>query len=898
MSKEIPNKDEKHRPEPEALLKIAAEEESQEIKKRGKLTIFLGYCAGVGKTYTMLEAINRRVKENLDAVIGYVETHKRKETDALLQGLTIIPRTTYQYKGTTIQEMDLDAILLRKPQLATVDELAHTNAPGARHSKRYKDVEELLAAGIDVYTTLNIQHLESLNDVVAKITGIKTRETIPDKVLEKADEIVVVDVAIPELLQRIREGKVYIRDQAIHAIQNFFNEGNLTALRELTLRRAAKRVDAEMQRYVQRHSITGPMASSERLLVCVSTLASGTELVRSGSLLATGLDATWSVIHVESSQVPLPSKIDQNNLSKTLELAQELGAQIIQIDGNDIAAEIVNYAKEENVTKIIIGKPHKFPWYKFYKSSIVDQLIAASTGIDVHVIDLNIKTEERPEIQIKTSFAWHRYFYSLILIALTTFIGTQLLFSKEIVLLFYATAIILSAIFFGLGPSIFAVIVSIFTFDYVFDPHQFSINIFDLQFLTTASLTLATCALINYIVNNVRRRFEAFKLYTRKTSSLYGLSRDLTIAVDTNAIFKAAHKHINQLFHCSTAFFLKEKNSLKTVMIDKDFPWDAREKSVASWVLQNSDLAGWNTDTLPGAASMFLPIHTNQGIFGVVGINFKNKTNKINPTDKDLLHSFISQISLAIERAYLVDELRQSLLMREKEVIQTALFDSVSRDLHTPLILIKDLLNELINYKVVDEKSRHDLLLAAFDETKKMKQLIDNLLDMARLESGAFKLVITETNIKNLIHTAVSQFKTHLTHRKVTINVSENLPHVPLDFSFMLKVITNLIDNAIRYSDIHLPIDIDCSLHQDFLEIKIQDKGIGIPADDLEHIFDKFYRVKRPQSYLGTGLGLSICRHIVTAHKGKIWAENRIGGGSIFFVHLPLSKTNKQIKPI
>ncbi len=878
-----------NRPEPEAFLPIAKAEES---RKKGKLKIFLGYSAGVGKTFAMLEAIRRRQKDGMDAVIAYVETHKRKETEALLEGIEIIPRGVSSYRGTTLEEMDLDAVLRRRPQLAAVDELAHTNAPDSRHIKRYQDIQELVAAGIDVYTTLNIQHLESLNDVIAKISGVRMRETIPDRVLQEADEIEVVDIPIGELLQRLKEGRIYVPEQAQRALQSFFNEGNLTSLRELTLRRAAKSVDAQMQGYIQTKAIEGPWPSRERILVCVSAYPSSTELVRAASLLATGLDAQWFAVYVESPFKSKVSDVDRNQITKTLELAQELGAQVVTLTADDIAPEIIAYALRHNITKIIIGKPLKHQWQGFFKNNLVDEIIQHSGDIDVQVINRTLdKRDKSVTAFIRPKSPWYYYLNSVIIVVIATLISFALkpFFAATNLVMIYILAVVISAFWWGRGPSIVAAVLGVGVFDFVFVPPYFTFVVSDIEYLLTFFVLFVVGMVISFLTGQTRQQTENMRQRERRTAALYGLSRELAKALNLDEIIKAFVKHASQTFDCFTAVFLKEKNGIMEKFIEEHFPFNEREKAVTEWVFQNNQVAGCNTDTLPAASSIYFPLSTSGGMWGVIGINLKDTNNKMTMDDRNLLESFVTQCTLAIERVALVEESRQIQLMREKENMQSALFDSISHDLKTPLVSIKGSLSSLLEAGNLDERTKKGLVENAYEETNRMNQLISNLLDMARLEAGGLKLSLKLSEVRDVVGSTLKQFEGLLTGRKVTINIPDDLPHIPIDFSLMSKVLANVIDNAIKYAPFsNLPIDIEAVKNDGFVEIRVLDRGLGIPVDDLEAIFDKFYRVKRPENFEGTGLGLSICKRIVEAHKGRIWAENRPDGGSIITIALPV----------
>ncbi len=883
----MPNKtsgnDPSKRPDPEALLKVAKAEEADSSK--GRLKIFLGYSAGVGKTFAMLEMARRLKKDGVDIVIGYVETHKRAETEALLEGLEILPRKAVSYRNTTLYEMDLDAVLNRRPKIAVVDELAHTNVPGSRHTKRYQDIEELLSNGIDVYTTLNIQHIESLNDVIAKVTLIKMHETVPDTILDEADEIEVVDLPIGELIKRLREGKVYFSEQAERALQNYFNEGNLASLRELTLRRAAKRIDTQMQSLLP----SGLRSARERLLVCVSSYASSAELVRSAKLLAAGLDAEWSAVYVETGQKL--SEEAEDRVTRTLRLAEELGAKPVTLSGGNIAEEVIDYARVNQITKILIGKPLKRRLSDILYGSVVDQLIRLSGEIDVYVTTRSTKREEKiRSLKLRKKAAYGSYFGSVLLVLAATIVSALVrdFLEPANLVMFYLLAVVVSAIYLGRGPSIVAAILSVAAFDFFFVPPFFTFTVHDTQYFLTFLVLFAVGLVISTLTTRIKEQAESARAREAFTASLYGLSRDLAGTTNAEAVSESLSRHVLQTLEAPSVVFLKEGESLKPCLAVSEIAPEEREHAVADWVFKNGEAAGWSTDTLPGSSGYYIPLKTVHGIFGVIGVYFKTKAQTLALDRKRLLEAFTSQSALAIERIRLSEEAQKTKLLEEREKLQSALFNSISHDLRTPLVSITGSLSGMLENLKMDEDSRKDLLENAYEEAGRLNRLVGNLLDMARLEANALKVTPSLCEISDVVGAALKALEERLSDRRVTVAIEKDLPHIPMDFSLMMKVLVNLLDNAVKYAPFGLPIDIEAKKKNGFIEIKVLDRGLGIPERDLEYVFDKFYRVKRPQNIEGTGLGLSICKGIVEAHGGKIWAETRPGGGTIVTLSLPI----------
>ncbi len=880
------------RPDPDILLaRIQMEEQGV---SRGRLKIFLGYAAGVGKTYAMLEAARQRQAEGIDVLVGYVETHQRLETEALLTGLEILPRRLVEYRGVRLTEMDVDALLARRPKLALVDELAHTNVPGSRHPKRYQDVEELLAAGIDVYTTLNIQHLESLNDVVAQITEVRVRETIPDSVIDEASEIEVIDLPPDELLKRLQEGKVYIPDQAARAIQKFFRKGNLTALRQMALRRAAERVDEQMLSYMQTRAIPGPWAAAEHLLVCISSSPLAERLVRSARRLADELNAEWVAVYVETPEhIRLPQE-QRDRVARTLLLAEELGGKSCILPGDSVAETVLHYARQHNITKIIAGKPLRSRWDELWRGSVVDRLIQFSGPIDVYVISSQaVPTPAGVKEHWRPTGSWQRYAWAvgLVIIASVICAVLQSIIAPTNLVMIYLVSVVLSAAYLGRGPSIVASFLSVLFFDFLFVPPSLTLAVADTQYLLTFAGLLGVGLVISQLTARVRDQAEAAMHREVDTSALYSLSRDLSVAADLESILRAIISNISQTFSREVVIFLPDPQSshlLKPHSGNSGFIPDENETAVAAWAFQHGQPAGRGTDTLPAAEARYLPMKTVQNIVGVLGVKPRNGSSRLTPEQRRLLEAFTSQAALAIERSKLAEQARQAQILQAAEKLETALLNSISHDLRTPLVSITGALSSLYEDNgAMDAATRRSLLETARDEANRLNRLVGNLLNMTRIEAGAMRVVYQPCDVQDVIGTAVEQLKERLEDRAVIIDLPDELPLIPMDFVLIQHVLVNLLDNAIKYSPSGTPIEIHARLAGAFLEIEIADRGIGIPPEDLSRVFDKFYRVQRPDNVSGTGLGLSICKGIIAAHGGFIAAENRPGGGAIFTLALP-----------
>lgn len=885
-----------NRPDPDALLARVQSETS--TRTRGKLKIFLGYAAGVGKTYAMLQAARQRKEQSIDVVVAYAETHGRQETDALLEGLEILPRKTIEYRGVTLSDMDLDAVLARKPQLALVDELAHTNAEGMRHPKRVQDVLEILDAGIDVYTTLNIQHLESLNDVVAQITGVYVRETLPDSILDTADDIELIDLPPEELLQRLRDGKVYVPEQAQRALNKFFRQGNLTALREMTLRRAAMRVDDQMRDYMRTRAIPGPWAAGERLMVAVSASALGEKLVRRARHLADELNAAWFVVFVETREQLRLSQSQQDQLARTLHLAEELGAQTQTLAANEIVPALMDFARAHNITKIIAGKPLRPRWQEFLRGSLVQQLIRASGEIDVYVVSAQAESAAQ---SLRASWRPHapfiRYVYAALLIAAATILSLLVdpFLSNTNLAMFYLLAVVIAALFLGRGPSVFASVLGVLAFDFIFVPPLLNFAVNDTEYVLTFIALFAVGLVVSELTARVREQADAARQREQDNAALYALSRDLAVTANSKDILRALETNAALVFDRRVTILLPGKTGKELKPIAGDGAELAEnEYGVALWAYEHGQTAGRDTDTLPAAKMRFVPLKTARGILGVIGVTRSDESKPLSPSQRRMFDTFASLVATAIERIQLADTARQAQVRQETEELQNALLNSVSHDLRTPLVSITGALTSLQEDAALDDATRHALIENARGETERLNRLVGNLLDMTRVEAGALHLRLEPSDMQDAIGSALEQLERRLQGRAVRVQLPEDLPLVPMDFALIVQVLVNLIDNALKYSQ--APIEIRAHAQSTQIQVQVLDRGIGIPSAELPYIFDRLYRVQRPEMVSGTGMGLAICKGIVEAHGGTITAENRLGGGTLITFTLPLKNISDATK--
>jgi two-component system sensor histidine kinase KdpD len=880
------------RPSPEAMLKLAQAEEAQ--ADRGKLKIFLGYAAGVGKTFSMLSAARQRKREGRDVVAAYVESHGRAETDALLEGLETMPKLRLSYQGVPLFELNLDAVLTRHPQVALVDELAHTNAPGSRHEKRWQDVQELLTAGIDVYTTVNVQHFESLNDVVEKITGVVVRETVPDNLLDLAAEIQLVDIPPDELLERLSEGKIYIPEQAARAMEKFFQPGNLIALRELSLRRAASRVDDQMRSYMEARAIPGPRTVAERLLVCISGSPFGEKLMRTTRRLADEMKAPWHAVYIETPDTGRFSRENRKQIWRDLRLAESMGATVASVTAATVAEAVAEYAGRHNITKIVVGKPTRPRWRELLRPPIVDQIIRASGEIDVYVVSMNPgerRTATQQRRQLRT-IPWAGHAAAMILVAGATLLCSlvQSFFSPTNMVMFYLLAVVLAAVRLGLQPAVFTAFLGVLAFDFFFVPPVLTLVVADTEYLLTFLVFLTVGLVISSQVARSRERAEALRLREVQTASLYYLSRDLAGAADLVAITGAVLRNIRESLKAEIVVFLADGEQLKIISASENLDLlDLKERAVADWTFRNHQEAGCGTATLGSADLLYLPLKTSANILGVLGVRMTDPADYNSQQHRLLLDAFAGQTAMALERVRFSQQAEQAQILQARENLERALLNSISHDLRTPLASITGALSSLRDQEGLDETARTELLATACEEASRLNRFVGNLLDMTRLEAGAVRLKYTPCDVEELIGCALSVLDPRLGKREIAVRLPPDLPLVMLDMGCMIQVLVNLLDNSLKYSPQDQPIGINARTDREWLVMEVIDHGPGVAEADLERIFDKFHRVPAPEGTRGTGLGLSICKGFVQAHGGKISAAITPGGGLTVTIRLPLA---------
>jgi len=884
--------DRNHRPSPEALLQQAAQE------GQGRLKIFLGAAPGVGKTYKMLTSAQTARAEGIDVAVGVVETHGRTETQALLEGLEILPRRRIEYRDHVLEEMDLDAILARRPALVLVDELAHSNVTGSRHPKRYLDVEELLAAGIDVYTTLNIQHVESLNDVVAQITQIRVRETVPDSILDRADDIEIVDLSPDDLIERLREGKVYVAAEAERALRNYFKPGNLTALRELALRRTAQRVDEQMLRYMQAHAISGPWAAGERVLVCVNEEPSAFGLIRYTKRLADRLHAPWTAAYIETPRHHRLSEAARDRIADALRLAEHLGGQSVTLPGRGIADDIVRYAEANNLTQIVIGKSARSRWFEMVYGSVVRDLLRRSGNISVHVIaGEGDETPAPPAVGAefpRQAFDAKPYLVTTAIVAAALLLGVALQQFLNVlnIALVFLTGVLVVAASFGLWPSLFASLLSVLAYNFFFLPPLYTFTIADPENVLALVAFLVAAVIASNLAAGTRAQALAAGMRARVTEELLSFSRKLSGIASLDDLLWATAFQIASMLKLRVVILMPDGVDLT---VKAGYPpedqLDDSDIAAAKWSWANNHPAGRGSDTLPGAKRLFLPLRTGRGAVGVIGLDRETPGILLSPDTRRLLDALMDLAALAIERIHLQGDLDQARLQAERERLRSALLTSISHDLGTPLASIIGAASSLKSQsESYDAAQRGELVSTILDEAERLNRFVANLLDMTRLEAGAIAPKAEPIDLGEIIGTALRRAGKVLGRHRVTLNVAPDLPMLRLDFVLFEQVLFNLLDNAAKYAPAGSEIEIRARRRDGLVEIHVLDEGEGIPQDQLERIFDKFHRVQQgDRRRPGTGLGLAICRGFVAAMGGTIRARNRTDRrGADFVIEFPV----------
>ncbi len=892
-------RDNESRPSPDALL------ENAEREARGSLKIFLGAAPGVGKTYEMLVSGHRRKADGVDVVVGVVETHGRKETKALLDGLEVVPRRPVPYKGRLLEEMDLDAVLARHPALVLVDELAHTNAPGSRHPKRYMDVLEILAQGIDVYTTLNIQHVESLNDVVAQITRIRVRETVPDSVIDRADDIEIIDLTPADLIERLREGKVYIPETAKRAVENYFSPGNLTALRELALRRTAQRVDEQLLTHMQAHAIPGPWPAGDRVLVVVDEDPRGASLVRYARRLADRLRAPWAALHVETSRSTSLSEVDKDRLAATLQLAERLGGEAITIPGQSVARDIVRHATANNVSHIVVGKPEKPRWKEVFEGSVTHDLIRRAGDISVHVVSgteqdapsKGVAAAEQPR-----RFEIRPYTLSTAYVVAALAVGSvldQFLDVRNIALVFLM-AVLTSALTGGLWPALYACIVSALAFNFFFLEPRYTLTIEDPESVVALLFFLVVAMIASNLTARIQRQAAAARQRARTTEDLYLFSKKLAGTGTLDDVLWATVFQIASMLKVRVVVLLPEGGSIamKAGYPPDDTLADA-DIAAARWAWEHNRPAGRGADTLPGAKRLYLPLRTGRAAIGVVGLDNDKEGPILTPEQQRLFEALADQAAVAIERIQLVADVDKAKLAAEAGRLRSALLTSISHDLKTPLAAIVGAaatLKEL--FPDLPAEARADLLSTVVDESDRLNRFIANLLDMTRIESGAIEPNYSLHYLSDMVGTALRRAAKITARHSIEVDLTPNLPMLKVDPVLFEQVLFNVLDNAAKYAPEGSAIRFEAWRDNGSLVLQVMDEGPGIPQADLERIFDTFYRVRKSDRVrAGTGLGLSISRGFIEAMGGTIEAGNRSDRkGAVFTIRMPVATETAKLE--
>jgi two-component system sensor histidine kinase KdpD len=879
------------RPNPDELL---ARVQADEAKvRRGKLRIFFGYAAGVGKTFAMLEAAQRERGNGVDVAVGYVEPHGRPETESLLEGLERLPTRSLDHRGTHLREFDLDAALARKPALILVDEMAHTNADGCRHAKRWQDIQELLDAGIDVWTTLNVQHIESLNDVIAQVTGVTVRETLPDSVIEQAGDLELIDITPDELIERLHAGKVYVPAQAERAIRNFFQKPNLSALRELSLRQAASRIGREVEIARRQQAPQRTWATAERLMVCVGPSPTTARLLRSAKRMAAAFGCEWLAVSVEPPGGRV-SRAMRERIDRHLQLAERLGAEPVGLVGDKVGQTIVDFARKRNVTKIIVGKTAQPWWRRLLRNTVVDELLESSGDIDVYVIrgerELEKPTSESGAPRRNTE--WQVYARTAVVVGICWLSGLGMLWlglAEANIVMVFLLGVAFVAARYGRGPAVAASISSVLVFDFFFVPPRLTLAFADSQYALTFGVMLVIGLVISTLSVRLRDQVNAAIDRERRTAALHRLSRQLAALAGSDFIVAHASKQLAELFDAEVAIFLREPNGSLSLRHGErtQIATHPQSLAVAQWVLDHEQLAGSGTDTLPDNPALFAPISSSERTIGVVALRPSEVDGLRSPPQQQLLESCAGQIALALERDNLAIEAQEARLRVESEQLRNALLSSVSHDLRTPLAVIAGAASSLIEAPQ-SESTRRELLQTMVDESHRMARLVDNLLDMTRLESGAIELNRQWHVLEELVGSALGRLRRQLAEHSVHVDIPADLPLVSVDGLLFEQVLVNLFENAARHTPPKSRIELSARSDAPNVIIRLIDDGLGLPAGHESRVFDKFFRGSAitTDSRRGVGLGLAICRAIVLAHGGEIAAANRPSGGAEFTIRL------------
>jgi two-component system sensor histidine kinase KdpD len=888
------------RPDPDQLLAHVQAEEARAA--RGRLRIFFGSSAGVGKTYAMLEAARTARANGVDVIVGYVEPHGRVETERLLEGLERLPPLAVRYRGIVRQELDLDAALERRPAIVLVDELAHSNLvggePPARHPKRWQDVEELLHAGINVWTTVNIQHIESLNDLVAQTSGVRQHETIPDRVFDEADEVELIDLPPEDLLARLRAGKIYVADEVATAVDRFFRHSNLLALRELALRRVADRVEAAARASASRTQ-RGRLAA-DRVMVAIGPDAQAEQLVRAGKRMADALDAGWTVVYVETPALLRLSEAERNRRIDLLRLAESLGAETVTLDGPSAAAALLEYAPARHVTRLLVGSPMRRGWRARLRPSTATQLIRHARSFDV----ITIAPSDHPASQGRSSrnaqrspdsnpIRWSRYVWALAITAICTAIASAAnpYFELVNIAMMYLLGVVIVGLKFGRGPSVITALANVAVFDFYFVPPRYSFNVSDAQYLITFGVMLTVALVTASLMASIRQQTRVAGARERRTALLYAMSRELAATRGLSSMAQVAVRHVAEVFQCQAVVLLPDESGKLRRPRNPPLEQSYRraDLAVAQWVADHGQRAGLGTDTLSASPGLYVPLGDRLQPPGVLAVLPSNPRRVLLPEQRHLLETFAGQIGLALERARLAEEAESARVAAESESLRNTLLASISHDLRTPLAVIAGAGSTLAEHgDALDEQTRLRLARSVEAKAQEMSGLVSNVLDLMRFESGKVDLRRDWQTLDDLVGAALREMAERLADHAVEVKLGHDLPPVYVDARLVVQVFVNLLENVAKYTPPGTRVLIVATPDGDFLRIRVDDTGPGLPSGDPARLFEKFQRGAEEGAVVGVGLGLAICRSIVRAHGGDIEARVRPGGGARYEFPLPV----------
>jgi len=882
-------RDPPERPDPDALLARVKAEEGRGGRARFK--IFFGFAPGVGKTYRMLQVARDLVAEGVDVVVGAVETHGRYDTAGLLLGLEVVPRRELPYRGRVLHEFDLDAVLARKPRILLLDELAHTNAPGSRHAKRWQDALELLDAGIEVYTTLNVQHVDSLNDVVAQITRVQVRETVPDHILERADEIEIVDIAPEELLQRLREGKVYLPDQAERARDHFFKHGNLLALRELALRIMAERVDADVLAYRREQGVDASWPTAERLLVCVGPSPDSARIVRAARRIAAGLRAPWIAAAVEATARPPLNDEDRESLEAHLRLAESLGAEVVRLTGVDVAETILEHARRRNVTRILLGKPRHARWRDRLRGSLVDEIIRGSGEIDVNVLSGDTEPDAaraRAEPQKHAPLPGLDLVRAAVIVGLTTAFARAVKSVVDVpdVEMLFLLGVMVVGLTSGRTASTFAAALAVASYDFFFVPPYLTFAVRDARYVLTFAMMFGVSLVISTLARRLRLQQLAAVDRERTTGALFALTRDLAAALDAAGVGAVCARAVAEAFDAEAVVLQRRGEELHPLASwPSGTELEPSALAVARWVTDHGEPAGRGTDTLPGERVLCVQVRSGSEVLGALAVR---RERALGGRQRNFLDALTRQVGLALDRVRLAEEARAAALRARTEELRSGLLSTVSHDLRTPLAAITGAATALRDGPPLSIDQRGEMLGTIVEEAERLERLVGNLLDMTRLDSGTVEPKREWVPLVEVVGGALTRLERRLAGRPVKVDIPEDLPLAWVDPVLLQQLFLNLFENALKYTADDAPLDVKATREGGTLLVEVADRGPGIPPGEEERIFERFHR--GPQAggpHHGAGLGLPIARAIAQVHGGRLTAANRPGGGAVFRLALP-----------